>query len=301
MKYKILITGSNGFIGQSLCPFLENHHYSIETVSLRTSFDIENINLENFTTIIHLGALAHQMDGASDNSYKESNFLLTKRLAEKAKVSGVKKFIFISTVKVYGEHFSKVLDELSPCLAADAYSKSKLQAEEFLQSFADNQFKIAILRLPLVYGPYVKGNFLSLLEWHAHKKIIPFKNISTKRGMIYVGNVCAMIERLIQYEGEQRIFVASDTLESLQLNDLSRLMIQGLKRENKVIYCRFPLLCKWGIKYLKPSTYYRLFEDFKFQASMTFKELNYEPPFSTEQGIVETCNWYLSQYKKLIL
>jgi nucleoside-diphosphate-sugar epimerase len=292
----ILITGAKGFIGQSLCPFLQQTNHHVETVSLRTASEVDNIQLEHYDAVIHLAALAHQMRRVSDEAYMESNYELTRALANKAKSEGIKKFVFISSVKVYGETSSaEALNELSICAPQDIYGKSKLFAEQYLQSLADERFQIVILRLPLVYGPHVKGNFLSLLHWHAQRRLIPFKHVTTQRAMVYVGNVCAMIASLLQYAGKQQCFVAADDVESMTLHQLSQLLLQALHRRKKVFFCAFPSPLRWLVKHLKPAVHQRLFDDFKFNADLSFNELRYTPAFSIKQGIEKTCNWYLTR------
>ncbi|RMX05477.1 NAD-dependent epimerase/dehydratase family protein [Legionella jordanis] len=293
---RVLVTGANGFIGRYLCPFLVKNDFEIDTVSFRNVEDVNHYDLADYDAIIHLAALAHQMQGAPDEAYMSSNYELTKALADKAKSSKVGRFIFISSVKVYGETSAdQVLNEDSACLPQDAYGQSKLLAEQYLQSMADDQFKIAILRLPLVYGPEVKGNFLSLLNLHANKKLIPFKNIIAQRSMVFVGNVCALIMTLLSYQGNQQIFIAADDVEPIQINVLSELMLQGLGRQRQVLFCRFPALMQWLIKQFKPEIHRRLFEDFKFTAARTFNELAYQPAFTIKEGIEKTCNWYLGK------
>ena len=128
---------------------------------------------------------------------------------------------------------------------------------------------------------------------HANKKIIPFKNITTKRSMVYVGNVCALIHCLINYSGKQQIFIAADQVEAIQLNRLSELLLLNLNRNNKAIFCRLPKLFRLLIKKLKPGLYARIFEDFILDVSLTFKELTYTPKYSIDEAVSQTSQWYL--------
>lgn len=165
---RILVTGASGFIGQALCPFLEQSHYIVTKVSIRDNSDIDRIDFTDIDVVIHLAALVHQMQGAPEQAYMQSNFELTKALADKAKHCGVKKFIFISTVAVYGLNSAKhKLDESAQLNPSSAYGKSKLLAEEYLQNINDDVFKVCILRLPLVYGYGAKGNFYIFMQNHA--------------------------------------------------------------------------------------------------------------------------------------
>ena len=140
---KILITGASGFVGQALQNYLSNKNFIIRTASIRKTDDVNNINFADVDIVIHLAALVHQMTGADTNSYMESNFDLTKALALVKS-----KFIFISTVKVYGESFpDKILDDNSDCLPEDPYGESKLLAEQCLQEQVPHPINTATLSI----------------------------------------------------------------------------------------------------------------------------------------------------------
>lgn len=289
----ILITGASGFLGKHILHKLGDSHQFTATI-LRKLEDTQTIDFSRIDAIIHSAALVHQMQGASEQAYQYSNCDLTVALAQSAKQSGVKKFIFISTVKVYGENPQGVLDCTTACVPQDPYGESKFRAEKALLDLQDDAFTVCILRLPLVYGAEVKGNFINLLAMHAHKKIIPFKNVTTKRSMVYVGNVTAMIDKLIGYNGDMSIFVISDALEPIKLNQLSSCLITHFRRANSIWFISFPSVAKSLLKHIKPSFYQRLFGDFIIDPSVSFKALNFTPPFTTDQGLQHTVEWYLS-------
>ncbi len=113
--------------------------------------------------VFHLSALVHQMGGASVSEYERVNVAQTLELAQKAKKSGAKHFVFMSTVKIYGEETDSVYTESSECKAEDEYGKSKLKAERELLKLEDENFKVSIIRTPIVYGYGVKANIKSLV------------------------------------------------------------------------------------------------------------------------------------------
>jgi UDP-glucose 4-epimerase len=131
----ILLTGANGFVG-SYFKSNYNNKYNINTFSFLND-NFQNLDLKNTDTIIHLSALVHQMGGANEEEYKKVNVTQTIDLAKKAKNNSVKHFIFMSTVKVYGEETNIAYTESSDCNPQDDYGKSKLRAEQELKSLED--------------------------------------------------------------------------------------------------------------------------------------------------------------------
>ena len=161
MKKKILLTGSSGFIGSY---FLDNYQdiYDISTFSLQNA-QIEHIDFSDIDTVVHLAALVHQMSGVDDiRDYYSINIDYTITLAKKAKENGVKHFLFMSSVKVYGEENDTAYTEDSPTNPQDDYGKSKLEAENELLKLQDSNFDISIIRTPIIYGANVKANLLNL-------------------------------------------------------------------------------------------------------------------------------------------
>ncbi|MCD4667122.1 MAG: NAD-dependent epimerase/dehydratase family protein, partial [Sulfurimonas sp.] len=188
---KVLLTGSNGFIGNYFKDNYENK-YNINTFSFLND-NFQDLDLQNTDTIIHLSALVHQMGGASEKEYEKVNVTQTLNLANKAKENGVKHFIFMSTVKVYGEETKTAYKEDSSCNPQDDYGKSKLKAEIELQKLENDNFKISIIRTPIVYGYGVKANIKSLINLVDKVSVLPFADIENKRSMVYVGNLCYLI------------------------------------------------------------------------------------------------------------
>ena len=175
---KLLITGSNGFVGNYFINKYKNK-YEIKTFSFLKN-DINTLDCNTIDIVFHLSALVHQMGGASANEYEKINVIQTIELAKKAKESGVKHFIFMSTVKVYGEETNSKYIENTVCNPEDDYGKSKLKAEQELQKLEDENFKISIIRTPIVYGYGVKANIKSLINLVNKVPLLPFGNIKIK-------------------------------------------------------------------------------------------------------------------------
>ncbi|MEA3331314.1 MAG: NAD-dependent epimerase/dehydratase family protein, partial [Campylobacterota bacterium] len=191
----ILITGSNGFVGNYFINKYKDK-YNIKSFSFLND-DVNTLNCNDTDIVFHLSALVHQMGGASEEEYERVNVTQTIELAKKAKYSGVKQFVFMSTVKVYGEETNIAYTETSDCNPQDEYGKSKLKAENELLKLEDDSFKVSIVRTPIVYGYGVKANIKNLVGLVNKVPILPFGDIQNKRSMVYVGNLCHLVDVLI--------------------------------------------------------------------------------------------------------
>lgn len=274
----ILLTGSNGFIGSY---FKNNYHdsYNINTFSFRSD-NLETLHLSSIDTIVHLSALVHQMGGASKEAYQKINITQTLKLANKAKVNGVKHFIFMSTVKVYGEERNTAYTESTPCLPQDNYGKSKLEAEQKLQQLEDESFKVSILRTPIVYGHGVKANIQNLVKLVHKMPILPFGDIQNRRSMVYIGNICYLLDQIILQE-KSGIFLASDD-GSLSTTEFIELIAKSL--DKKVYLIKIPFF-ETLLKLMKPSFHKRLFENLEVDNTKTQELLKLENPYTAEDGI----------------
>lgn len=195
-KKTILLTGASGFIGSRFLELL-GAEYDIKTVSFQHS-TVEELNLERIDCIVHLAGKAHEMKETEERLYFEVNYELTKSLADKARLQGVPHFIFISSVKVYGEYIDGELNETSPCTPDDAYGRSKLMAEKYLQSIQNETFKVAIVRPPMVYGPGAKGNIIKLMQLASTKYPLPFGNIQNQRSVVFVDNLVLLLQAIAE-------------------------------------------------------------------------------------------------------
>jgi len=275
---KILITGSNGFIGSY---FIEKYKklYNINFFSFRKN-KLENLIFDQIETIVHLSALVHQMGGATQEEYTNINVNQTLNLAKKAKNSGVKHFIFMSTVKVYGEETTDVYTEKSVCNPEDDYGKSKFKAEQELQKLEDENFKVSIIRTPIVYGYGVKANINNLISLVKKVPILPFSNIQNKRSMVYVGNLCHLIDTLIIKEKSGIYLAADDNL--LSTTKLIELISKSL--DKKVFLIKVPFFDNLLNKF-KPSFYKRLYGSLEVNNVITKKALGLKNIYSVEEGI----------------
>lgn len=275
---KLLITGSNGFVGSY---FVENYNdkYEIKTFSFRSD-DLATLNCSDIDVVFHLSALVHQMGGASAEEYQRVNVTQTLQLAKKAKENGVRNFVFMSTVKVYGEETDSVYTESTLCHPEDEYGKSKLKAELELQKLEDENFKVSIVRTPIVYGYGVKANIKSLVNLVNKIPVLPFGSITNKRSMVYIGNLCHLVDVLIEKQ-KSGIFLASDD-EPLSTSKLIKLIAKNLNK--KVYLVKIPLF-ETILKVAKPSFHKRLYGSLEVDNSITKEKLSLKNPYSVEDGI----------------
>jgi UDP-glucose 4-epimerase len=275
---KLLLTGSSGFIGNY---FITNYRskYEINTFSFLND-NFQDLNLENIHIVIHLSALVHQMGGALEEEYEKVNVTQTIDLAKKAKESGVKHFIFMSTVKVYGEETNVAYTESTVCKPEDEYGKSKLKAENELKKLESDDFIVSIIRTPIVYGYGVKANIKNLIGLVKKVSVLPFGKIENKRSMVYIGNLCHMINEIIIQE-KAGIFLATDN-EPLSTTRLIELIAKNLNK--KIYLIKIPFF-ESLLKQVKPSFHKRLYESLEVDNSKTKKILNLKNKYSIEDGI----------------
>lgn len=274
---KILLTGATGFIGS----YFRNHNRSYEILPF--SFQHDNISISEFSkydAILHLAALVHQMKTANLAEYEAINLQKTLKLAAKAKSDGVKHFIFMSTVKVYGEESNTVYSETTPCHPQDDYGKSKLHAEQQLQKLSDEDFIVSIIRTPIVYGVGVKGNIKNLIELINKVSILPFGNTRNRRSMVYVGNLCALINSALEHQ-TSGIFLACDD-ESISTTEFIQRIAVSLGKNFYLIH--IPLF-ETTLKLLKPSLHKRLFGNLIIDNTLTKARLGYHNPYTIDEGI----------------
>ena len=275
---KLLLTGSGGFIGSY---FIDKYkeRYEIKTFSFLKD-DVNTLDCRYIDVVFHLSALVHQMGGTSKEEYERVNVTQTLELAKKAKESGVKHIVFMSTVKVFGEESNVVYTENSICKPEDEYGKSKLKAEFELQKLEDKKFKVSIIRTPIVYGYGVKANIKSLVNLVNKIPILPFGKIKNKRSMVYIGNLCHLVDVLIQQK-QNGIFLASDD-QPLSTTRLIELIAKSLDKKKYLIKIPF-----FGtlLKYLKPSFHKRLYGSLEIENNLTKEKLNLVNPYSVEEGI----------------
>jgi nucleoside-diphosphate-sugar epimerase len=197
---KILITGKNSYIGNSVKVWLniKEPTFKVEEYSLR-NIDLKTISFKDYDVVFHVAGIAHISSKKKlIPEYFKVNKDLAIGVAEKAKEEGVKMFIFTSTMAIYGDDrpigdFKPI--EINKPSPTNAYGQSKLEADLAIQKLNDNNFKVTILRLPMVYGVWSKGNFPKLEK--IANKLLFFPKINNKRSVINILSLAELIRIII--------------------------------------------------------------------------------------------------------
>ena len=206
---KILITGANSYIGTSFEKYMAQwpEKYQVDTVDMIDGTWREK-DFSGYDTVFHVAGIAHQKETQENAElYYKINRDLAFDTAVKSKQDGVKQFIFLSSMSVYGLETGVITKETVPTPKSN-YGKSKLQAEELLNGLADETFKVAILRPPMVYGKGCKGNYRTLSKLACKLPIFPA--VKNERSMLYIDNLSEFVQLMIENE-EKGIFWPQNT------------------------------------------------------------------------------------------
>ena len=313
----ILVTGATGFVGKPLCDRLIEHNYGV-TATIRRPEDsqklangiipvvIKSLNdplptesLKETHAIIYLAARVHQLNDDHPNplnAYREVNTYAPVSLAKQAIEQGVKRFIYLSSIKVNGESTSNLAhpyteaDKVDPL---DPYGKSKWEAEQALLQLADEtDLEVVILRPPLIYGPNVKANFLQLLKIINKNIPLPLGSINNARSLLYVGNLVDAIATCIDHpNAKNQTFIISDG-EDLSTSDLIHRLGKALDKSPLLLPFP-PELLRLATKLLgKADVGDRLLGSLQVDSSKSRQTLDWKPPYTVDQGLQATANWF---------
>lgn len=310
MSISIFITGSSGFLGGHLTRSLDkngieytaskkNNHLAPLLNDHESSLVVDFTNLEstsalfkNFNTVIHLANLAtlpNDKNGVNfENLLVSVNVRGTETALRCAAHNGVKRFIYLSSLKALGENTpqDKRFSTNSKPSPQDPYGESKLAAEQLIQDLAPKLgIEYVIIRPPLVYGPNAKGNFASIVKLVRKGFPLPFKAVTNQRSMVYVGNLVDLIIRCIDHPAAaNKIFMVCDG-KDLSLPQLIQLISANIGVKNRVFW--FPEKLFWlaGALTGRREICQKLFGSLRVDMSHTVKTLNWQPPYTVEEGI----------------
>ncbi|MPW26980.1 NAD-dependent epimerase/dehydratase family protein [Alkalibaculum sp. M08DMB] len=266
---KILITGANSYIGTSLENWLakDPDKYVTETIDMRDgSWKMKDFS--KFDVVFHVAGIAHVKETKENQDlYYKVNRDLPYETAKKAKNEGVKQFIFLSSMSVYGVE-SGFIDKDTPLNPNSNYGKSKLQAEELIESIVeDDSFKLSILRPPMIYGKGCKGNYPRLVKL---AKITPlFPDVDNKRSMIYIDNLSEFVKLLIDGCSSGLFFPQNS--EYVKTSEMVRLIAKSYGQK---IYMtkKFNQI----IRLMKSGTINKVFGDLIYVQSMSVYKVDYQ-------------------------
>lgn len=312
MRTKILITGSNGFLGQYLCQFLTEKNYSIlaqtrksqafapsniSNINFDLNDNLDNVDLSQVEVIIHCAGRAHVMNETAVSpleAYRQTNVQGTLNLAKKAVQSGIKRFIYMSSIKVNGEQTTAQLFKPSDVVNTnDPYGLSKYEAEQALLELAKQTgLEVVIIRPVLIYGPNVKANFKSMVELASKKLPLPIGCLDNKRSMVSIYNLVDLIHTCMTHPNANgEVFIASDQ-DDISVKQLFEKL--AYYQNNRLLILPMP---KSLISFLaslvgKKAVASRLCSELVVDTSKNTQLLGWAAPYSVDASLQKMFNIY---------
>jgi nucleoside-diphosphate-sugar epimerase len=314
----IFITGINGFVGKFLCEktlaegwrvfgTVRSRHQSVNLPAGVKTFELKSIDentnwnlmLTAVNSVVHLAARTHIMHESADNlleAYRSINVRGTERLARAAAASGVKRFIFLSSVKVNGEGKRDPYTGQDEPRPEDAYGISKWEAEQALRRIeAETGMEVVVIRPPLVYGPGVKANFLRLMQIIDRGIPLPFSGIRNRRSLIFLDNLVDAVTTCLSKENAAgKTYLVSDD-EDVSTPELISLLAKALGRKARLFSVPEEVMRFTGRVTGKTGAVDRLLGNLAVSTAEIRDELNWAPPYTMEQGLKETAEWFRRQ------
>jgi nucleoside-diphosphate-sugar epimerase len=310
----VLVTGASGFVGRALCAHLVAHGVGVRAAvrDAAAGFDLPGCTtasigdigpqtawrqaLDGVDAVAHLAARVHVMrDGSPDPpaAYQRVNVEGTVCLARAAAAAGVRRLLFLSSVKVNGESSTRPLTETDGPAPEDPYGRSKWAAEQALAGVAkETGLQHVVLRPPLIYGPGVKANFLRLMRAVARGWPLPLGALDNRRSLLYLGNLVDAIRVCLEHPDViGRTYFVSDG-EDLSTPDLVRRLAVALGVRARMSRVPPALLGLLGAICGKRAAVDRLTGSLQIDCSALRQDTGWRPPFTVDQGLAETARWF---------
>lgn len=322
-KKNILITGATGFIGYALCRRFHQEGWQVRG-AVRSLTDQNRLPegvraapvggigqntawapaLAGVEIVVHLAArthVTHEIERDPLAAYRLINVAGTEHLARMAADSGVRRFIYLSSVKVNGEGRAEPYSVQDVPAPEDPYGISKWEAEQVLHQIAEKTgMEISIIRPPLVYGPRVKGNFLALLKAVDHGMLLPFSCIRNQRSLIYLENlVDAIICCVAHQKAAGKTFLVSDG-KDISTPELIRQLAEALGRRARLVPLSVTIIRILAKLLHRSSLAERLVGSLTIDSTTILKELNWSPPHTLKEGLGATAEWFKKQQETQI-
>lgn len=311
MASSIALTGATGFVGMRLQARLAREGFHVLEIGRQPTASDTNFlhinklgpdtsygdKLVGYAAVVHLAARVHVMQDHAESplkAFQEVNLYGTENLARQAAAAGVRRFIYVSSIKVNGEHTEgKAFTEDDIPAPQDSYGVSKWQAEQMLQEIGhETGMEIVILRPPLVYGPGVKANFYSLIKLVGKGLPLPLAAIRNRRSMIYVDNlVDALIVCVTHPAAAGQTYLVSDG-ESVSTPQLVKDIATAIGRPSRLFPCPFFLMRACATLIGRGSVVDRLMESLEIDDNKIRQELTWRPPYSRSEGMLMTADWF---------
>ncbi|MBY0246154.1 MAG: SDR family oxidoreductase [Nitrospiraceae bacterium] len=319
MSERIVVTGANGFVGSALCRRLHSAGLVVRSAvrdraklpqgTVSESKDLEWVALhdqspedetrhalQDVSAVVHLAARVHVMsDDAADplREFRRVNRDWTERLARAAALQGVRRFVYLSSIKVNGESNAGPFTEQDLPNPQDPYGISKWEAEQALARVSSQTgLEIVMIRSPLVYGPGVGGNVLQLLHIIRRGIPLPLASAHNRRSLIYLGNLVDALACCVKdVRAAGQTYLVSDG-EDLSTPELIRRLAKALELPARLWPVPLSMLRWIGSVAGKQAIIDRLLGSLQVDSSKIRKELDWHPPYSVGRGFAETAAWY---------
>lgn len=311
---RVLVTGADGFVGTAVCRALAEADHRVVAATrkgigapgvdeARRLADLADLRdpdglVRGVDAIVHLAARVHMMDNCANEplaEYRRVNVEGTRRLAEAAARAGVKRLVFLSSIKVNGERTTgRPFTEDDAPDPRDPYGQAKWEAEQQLAGIADRAgLEVVILRAPLVYGPGVKANFLSLIALCDTALPLPFGAIThNRRSLLYVRNLADAIRAALSHPGAAgQTFLVSDGAP-VSTAALVRELRLALGRPVRLLPVPPELLRSAMSALGRASEAGRLLDSLVVDASRIHEALGWHVPWARQAGLLDTASWY---------
>lgn len=313
LSTKVLVTGAAGFIGSHLCEELDLQGYILRRVlrrpdqsadavvtEIRPDTDWSGI-VDEVDYVIHLAALVHitrPQEAVEQDAYYKSNVDTTLNLAMQAVDAGVKRFVYISSIKVNGEStkHGELFTADSDVHPTDPYGISKWEAEKALFNLAKmSKMEIVCIRPPLVYGPGVKANFHTMMRWVDKGIPLPFARIENQRSLVGIGNLVDLIITCMRHPAAaNQTFLASDD-HDMSTPELLQCTAQALGGRARLFYLPVYALKLMALLMGKRAMLKRLTDSLQVDITKNQQLLGWSPPYTHEEELSKTAAAYLRE------
>lgn len=265
---RILITGKNSYIGTSFERYIQENYpkdFQIDTLDMLDK-KWKEYDFSTYDTIFHVAGIAHQKETKqNEHLYYEINRDLAIKVANKAKEEGTAQFVLMSSMSVYGLIKGHITKTTLP-KPQSAYGKSKLAADNYISRLSNSQFKVVILRPPMVYGYNCKGNYQLLRQFVLKFKVFP--DIVNKRSMVYIDNLSEFIAQIIKLEKSGLFFPQNE--EYVSTLDMAKNIAEANKFDLKIVSIFNPI-----IRNIKSILIDKVFGDLTYEQVDTISSISF--------------------------